>query len=96
MSSLLVFNRVYRLEIQSVMLVFSTQLLHYCPSNLLSGSPPPPPPLRNVKGQYHTDSVWLGGWGGVELCWRPYSGGVALFLTIFRTYKIAPPPQTKT
>ncbi len=32
--------KVYRLEIQSVMLVFSTQLceLQYCPCNLLFGS----------------------------------------------------------
>ncbi len=34
-----VFIRVYRLEIQSVMLVFST----CCPSSLLSGSLSPPP-----------------------------------------------------
>ncbi len=34
MSSLLVFNRVYRLDIQSVMLVFSTDFVNYCPSNL--------------------------------------------------------------
>jgi hypothetical protein len=33
----LVFNRVYRLELQSVMLVFSTAFVNYCPSNLLSG-----------------------------------------------------------
>jgi hypothetical protein len=37
MSSVLVFNRVCRLEIQSVMLVFSTGFVNYCPSNLLSG-----------------------------------------------------------
>ena len=37
-----VFMRVYRLEIQSVMLVFQPSL-NYCPSNLLSGSPPPFP-----------------------------------------------------
>jgi hypothetical protein len=37
MSSLLVFNKVYRREIQSVMLVFSTDSANYCPSNLLSG-----------------------------------------------------------
>jgi hypothetical protein len=37
MSSLLVFNRVYRLDIQSVMLVFSTGIVYHCPSNLLSG-----------------------------------------------------------
>ncbi len=36
MSSLLVFNRVYRLEIQTVMLIFSTQLCELFPSNLLS------------------------------------------------------------
>jgi hypothetical protein len=35
MSSLLVFTRVCRLEIQSVMLVFSTPLVNYRPSNLL-------------------------------------------------------------
>ncbi len=37
MSSLLVFNRVYRLEIQSVMLVYSTPLVNQRPSNLLTG-----------------------------------------------------------
>ncbi len=37
MSSLLVFNRIYRLEIQSVTLVFSTCCVNYCPSNLFSG-----------------------------------------------------------
>ncbi len=31
MASLLVFNRVHRLEIQSVMLVFSTGFVNYCP-----------------------------------------------------------------
>jgi hypothetical protein len=49
MSSLLVFNRVYRLEIQSVMLVFSAPLVNYRPSNLLSGSPTPSPPLPCVN-----------------------------------------------
>jgi hypothetical protein len=34
MSSLLAFSRVYRLEIQSVMMVFSTAFVNYCPSNL--------------------------------------------------------------
>ncbi len=37
------------------------------------------------------------GWGGdVELCWIPYSAGEythTLYLTRFRTYKIASPPQ---
>ncbi len=93
-SSLLVFNWVYRLEIHSVMLVFSTQL-QYCPSHLLSDSPTP---LSKVKLQNNTDNVRLGGAGGVELCWRPYSAGSfnTLFPIRFRTYKIATPPQTKT
>jgi hypothetical protein len=39
MSSLLVFNRVYRLELQSVMLVISTPLVNQRPSNLLIDSP---------------------------------------------------------
>jgi hypothetical protein len=33
MSSLLVFNRVYILEIQSLMVVLSTGLVNFCPSN---------------------------------------------------------------
>ncbi len=37
MSSLLVFSRVYRRKIRSVMLAFSTGFLNYCPSNLFSG-----------------------------------------------------------
>jgi hypothetical protein len=43
MSPLLVCNRVYRLEIQSVMLVFSTQLFEILSLYLLSISPPPLP-----------------------------------------------------
>ncbi len=39
MSSSMVFNRVYGLVIQSVMLVFSTSFVKYCPSNLLPQSP---------------------------------------------------------
>jgi hypothetical protein len=56
MSSLLVFNRVYRLEIQSVMLIFSTQLCL-----------PRPYPTSQSQKQLYTDSVWLGG-GGVLSC----------------------------
>ncbi len=49
MSSLLVFDRVYRRETQSVMLVFLT--VNYYPSNLLSGSPHPSA-LPKVNIQY--------------------------------------------
>jgi hypothetical protein len=34
MSSLLLFTRVYKQEIQTVMLVFLTGFVNYCPSNL--------------------------------------------------------------
>jgi hypothetical protein len=50
MSSLIVFNRVYRLEIQSVMLVFSTQLCELLPPlpfSLVQLSPLRPLPCIN-------------------------------------------------
>ncbi len=50
MSSLLVFNRVYRLDIQSVMLEFSTALVNCCPSTFSLTSPTSPPlPKLNVQ-----------------------------------------------
>ncbi len=61
-----VFIRIYRLEIQSVMLVFSTQLfVNCCPSPLLSGSTLPPPlPLFYVhKYNVFTYIVCKGGGG---------------------------------
>jgi hypothetical protein len=63
--------RVYILEIQSVMLVFSTQL-----TTLISRSPIlPPPPCVKVQYIQYIQAVY--GWvEGVELCWRPYSAGV--------------------
>ncbi len=93
------FSRIYRLEIhvQSVMLVFSTQLCELCPFyNLLSGSPPPHPQPK--KSRVFTDSVWLGGVVGVLSCVGDHilQEVNTLFLTRFRTYKIATPPQTKT
>ncbi len=49
-----VFSGIYRL------LVFSTQLLNYCPCNLLSSSPPPP----RVSPKVQTVCGWLrSGWG---------------------------------
>jgi hypothetical protein len=55
-----VFNRVYRLEIQSVMMVFSNQLCELLPFQpfLWFNSLPLPPSLFQS-----TDSVWLGGGG---------------------------------
>ncbi len=54
-----VFTRVYRLEIQSVMLVFATQLC--CPSNLLSRSTVPP--LSCVKKYTRIQCVKGRVWG---------------------------------
>jgi hypothetical protein len=78
-SSLLVFNRVYRLEIQSVMLVFATPLGNCCPSTFSLTSPTPPPKVPKVKVQYIQTVCGCGrgdGTGGIELCCRPYSAGV--------------------
>ncbi len=98
MSSSLVFNRVYRLEIQSIMLVFSTPFVNCSPSTFSLASPTPPP-LPKVTYSIFRQCVAVGGEGG---------GGVlscvvdhilqelkTLFLTRFRTYKIVSPPQTK-
>jgi hypothetical protein len=51
-----VFSRVYRLEIQSVMLAFSTQLCDLAPLTFYL----PPPSLCTVN----IDSEWLGGGAG--------------------------------
>ncbi len=61
-----VFNKVYRLEIQSVMLVFSTQvceLLPLFPSHWFTSSPHPPPPPGVNKYSVYTYSVCKGGGG---------------------------------
>ncbi len=58
---------------------------------------PTPPPLPKVNVQYiKTDSVWL--WGGMLSCVVDHilQKFNTLFLTRFRTYKIATPPPTKT
>jgi hypothetical protein len=63
MSSLLVFNIVYRLDVQSVMLVFSTGFVKHCPTNLLPGklSPPPPSQYESVYSSVHTYKVCKAG-----------------------------------
>jgi hypothetical protein len=56
-----VFIRVYRLEIQSVMLVFSTQLFELLP--LVQLYPPPPPPFLVSKYGIYRQCVAWRGWG---------------------------------
>jgi hypothetical protein len=88
MSSLLVFHRIYRLEILSIMLVFSTALGNCCPSTFSLSSPTPPPFPKYSKHTVYTDSVWL--WGAlscvVDHILEDFN---TLFLTRFRTYKVA-------
>jgi hypothetical protein len=59
-----VFSRVCRLEKQSVMLVFSTQLVNCCTSNHLSGLTLPPPLIPCVQYAVYTSTVCkVGGMG---------------------------------
>jgi hypothetical protein len=53
----MVFNRVYRLEIQSVMLLFSTPLVYCCPSTF---SLTFPLPKVNVQYILYTDNQCWG------------------------------------
>ncbi len=66
--SLLVFTRVCRLEIQSVMLVFSSSFVNYCPSNLISGklSPLPPPCVNKYTVYTYTVCKRGGSMGSSE------------------------------
>jgi hypothetical protein len=69
----------------------------YCPSNLLSGSPSPPPKVK-VHTVVYTYSVLLGGGGAGMLSFvgdHILQEFNTLFLTRFRTYKIATPLQQK-
>jgi hypothetical protein len=84
-----VFIRVFRLEIQSVMLIFSTQ---NC--NLLSGSTLNPPPFPCVKVQYIQTVCGWEGVGGIDSCWRPILQKFkTLYLARFRTYKLLDQPK---
>jgi hypothetical protein len=79
------------------MLVFSTySFVNYCPSNLLFGSPiPHPSPFPKDKVQYIQT---VSGWEGVVVlsCVGDHilQEFNTMFLTRFRTHKIALPPQT--
>jgi hypothetical protein len=67
MLSLVVFNRVYRLDIQSVMLVFSTPLVNCCPSTF-SLTSPILTPLPKVNVQCIQTVCGVGGGGEVLSC----------------------------
>ncbi len=86
---------VYRLKIQPVMLAFSTPVVNCCPSTFYLTSNTPLLPSQSKP------TLTVCGWGvggGVLSCVvdQILQEFNTLFLTRFRTYKIATPPQTKT
>jgi hypothetical protein len=95
------FTRVYRLEIQSVMMVFSAPLVNYCPSTFSMTSPTPSPPSQSQRTIQYIQAVCGleggGGERGSEVCVVDHilQEFNTLFVTRFRTYTIATPPQTK-
>ncbi len=66
---------IYRLEIQSIMLVFSTQFVNCCPPNLLSGSTLLPPPTFSVS-KYSIYVQTVCGWDGVWGVLSPVGGHI--------------------
>jgi hypothetical protein len=88
------FIKVYRLEIQSVMLVFSTQLCLLLPlwPSLWFNSTSPLPCVK-VCRQYLAGR----GWGMLSPAGDHILQEInTLYLTRFRTYQIARPPDTNT
>ncbi len=72
-----VFIRVYRLEIQSDMLVFSIQHSELLPLKLsLWFNSPSPPSLSQVQYTLQRQCMAGSGCGVVKSSWRPYSAGV--------------------
>jgi hypothetical protein len=92
----MVINRVLDCRYSQSCSYFRPSFVNYCPSNLLSGSPPLPSPAK-VKVQY-IQTVCVSEGVGVLSCVGDHilQELNTLFLTRFRTYKIALPPQTKT
>ncbi len=80
-------------------LYFRPSFVNCCPSNLLSGSTLPPSPFPVSK--YCICRQCVAGGGGGERGLSPVGDHIlqefnTLYLTRFRTYKIARPSQTKT
>ncbi len=81
---------------------FRNSFMNYCPTNFLSCSPPPSLPPSQSQVQYvlctqlYRQCGCMGG-GGVLSCVGDHilQKCNTLYLTRFRTYKIALPPQTK-
>ncbi len=107
----ILFNRFYRLEIHSLSGLYfrpslwtvapmdeGTILVYCCPSTFSLTSFHPTPPPSQTKCTLFTNSMWLwGGGGGVLNCTvdNILQEFYTLFLTRFRTYKIASLPPKK-
>jgi hypothetical protein len=101
------FYSFFRLEIHLLMVgIFDpacellppwTKELYLCTVAPLPSLWPTPPPPSQTKCTVYTDSVWLWGGVGVLNCVVDHilQEFYTLFLTRFRTYKIALPPPTK-
>ena len=92
------FNRFYRLEIHSLIVGIFDPACELLPLYLLYDLPPSPP--SQTKCTVYKDSVCVVGGGGGEGVLNCTVDHIlqefyTLFLTRFRTYKIASPPQTK-
>ncbi len=92
------FNRFYRLEIHSLSLwtvvpMDEGTIFVYCCPSTFSLTPPPPLNVQYIQ----TVCVTVGGGGEMLNCAVDHilQEFYTLFLTRFRTYKIATPPQTK-
>ncbi len=73
---------------------FRPSFVNCCLSNLLSSSPPPPSLCQSTV---YSDSVWLGGGGGWWVLLESiFCRSLTIYLTTFKTYKIARTPQTKS
>ncbi len=75
-----------------------TILVYCCPSTIPSLWPPSPsPPLPDVQYIVYRQCVTCGGggWGVLKCTVDPIQEFYTQFLTRFRTYKTASPPQTK-
>jgi hypothetical protein len=95
MSPLLVFNRVYRLEIQSVTLVFSTPLVNKRPLtfSLVHLRPPPPPFPVWISTMVVFIQGVRGGGEGIGL-WGEHIQ-YTVYLTIFEPTKSLSHPKQK-
>ncbi len=72
-SYLQAFSRVYRLEIQSVMLVFSTGFVNYCPSIFSLVSSPPHPSVNKYTVYTYTVCKGRGNYRVVKTTTRTHN-----------------------